>query len=242
MSIAGAGAHATEPCPGGSGLLLGGVPGVAPADVAGHRRRRGRLRTPRTPWRWAWAPNVTIIDRSLPRLHWLDDLFARPSSRPCTPPRHAMEERVARADLVIGAVLVPGAAAPKLVTREDAEDHEAAARCWSDVAIDQGGCFETSQGDDACRSDLQRRRHRPLLRGQHAGLASRAPPRYALNNATLPLRPRPRRARHGALDRADPHLAAGLNVHRGKVTNKAVAESLGAPPGLLRTARVPARS
>ena len=140
MSIQ-AGAHALEKAQGGVGLLMGGVPGVAPAEVAiigggvvGYNAARIAV---------GMGANVTILDRSLSRLNYLDSLFqGRLNTIYSTV--DALEEYALKADLVIGAVLIPGAAAPKLVTRDMLKQMKNGA-VIVDVAIDQGGCFETSR-------------------------------------------------------------------------------------------------
>ncbi|TAM32914.1 MAG: alanine dehydrogenase, partial [Nevskiaceae bacterium] len=140
MSIQ-AGAHAMEKAQGGNGVLMGGVPGVEPADVVvigggvvGYNAARVAV---------GMGAKVTILDRSLPRLGWLDTVFeGRLKTLYST--ADALEACIADADLVIGAVLVPGAAAPKLVTRAMLR-HMKPGTVIVDVAIDQGGCFETSR-------------------------------------------------------------------------------------------------
>ena len=140
MSIQ-AGAHALEKAQGGLGVLMGGVPGVPPADVVvigggvvGINAARMAV---------GMGANVTILDRSLPRLNYLDTVFdGRLNTIYST--RDSVEEYVHVADLVVGAVLIPGAAAPKLVTRAMLGQMNNGA-VVVDVAIDQGGCFETSR-------------------------------------------------------------------------------------------------
>jgi alanine dehydrogenase len=140
------------------------------------------------------------------------------------------------ADIVVGAVLIPGAAAPKLVTREMLSGMKPGA-VLVDVAIDQGGCFETSRPTTHSDPTFDRRRHHPLLRRQHAGRgAAHLEPCAQQRDAALrpgARRPRPCRARRR------PHLRNGLNVHAGRITHKAVAESLDlefADPDLLMAA------
>ena len=167
-----------------------------PARQGRHHRRRRRRHPGGARLPSASAPTVTILDRSLPRLRELDDMFdGRVVTRYST--RDAIAEEVAAADAVIGAVLVPGATAPKLVTRAMLATMKPGA-VLVDVAIDQGGCFETSHADHPRRADLRRRRHRPLLRRQHAGrraahLERGAQPRDAALRPGA-RRPRPRRA------------------------------------------------
>jgi alanine dehydrogenase len=166
---------------------------------------------------------VTILDRSIPRLRELDELFAG-RVRTRFPTIEAIEQEVFSADVVIGAVLVPGASAPKLVTREMLKSMQQGA-VMVDVAIDQGGCFETSRptthADPTYEVD-------GVIHYCVANMPGAVPvtSAHALNNATL----------HYGLQLADKglkalvddhHLRNGLNVHKGKITNRAVAEALG---------------
>ena len=207
-----AGAHALEKAQGGSGVLLGGVPGVTPAEVlvlgggvVGSNAARIAL---------GMGARVTVVDRSLARLKQLDDLFeGRLTTLYST--RDAIDRHIERADLVVGAVLVPGASAPRLVTREHLRRMQRGA-VVVDVAIDQGGCFETSRPtthDDPTYVE--------------EGVVRTST--FALTNATLPFVLE--LAASGVADalRRDAHLRAGLNVHLGHITHAAVAESLGLP-------------
>ena len=206
---------------GGMGLLLCGVPGVAPARVAvlgggvvGLNAARMAL---------GLNAEVVVLERSIPRMREIDELTAgRAVTRYSS--INAIEEEILKADVVIGAVLVPGASAPKLVKRE----HLARMKPGSvlvDVAIDQGGCFETSRPttheDPTYVVD-------GVVHYCVANMPGAAPrtSSEALNNATLPFGLA--LADHGleAL-RKDPHLARGLNVLKGEITHPAVAEALG---------------
>jgi alanine dehydrogenase len=222
MSIQ-AGAHALERERGGSGVLLSGVPGVAPGEVAvigggtvGYNAARIAA---------GLGARVTILDRSLPRLAWLDDAFGgRVSTAYST--ADALERAVARADLVVGAVLVPGASAPKLVTRAMLR----AMRPGSvlvDVAIDQGGCAETSRPTTHADPTYVEEGVVHYCVANMPGAVARTST-FALTNATLPFAIALADRGLGAL-RADPHLLAGLNVRRGRVTHEAVASALGRP-------------
>jgi alanine dehydrogenase len=167
--------------------------------------------------------DVTIIDRSIPRLRQLDDIFnGRVHTRYATV--EAIEDECFSADVVVGAVLIPGAAAPKLVTREMLSGMRKGS-VLVDVAIDQGGCFETSHAtthaDPTYEID-------GVIHYCVANMPGAVPvtSAHALNNATL----------HYGLQLADKglkaivddqHLRNGLNVHKGKITSRAVAESLG---------------
>ena len=216
-----AGATALQKANGGRGVLLGGVPGVLPGKVAVIGGGVVGLHAARMAV--GLGADVTIIDRSIPRLRQLDDMFnGRVHTRYSS--IEALEEECFSADIVVGAVLIPGAAAPKLVTREMLSGMKKGA-VLVDVAIDQGGCFETSHADHACRSDLRGRWHHPLLRRQHAGRGS-GHLRACAEQRDAPLRP----AARGQGHQGDPRRPAsrnGLNVHKGRVTNRAVAEALG---------------
>jgi alanine dehydrogenase len=205
---------------GGRGVLLGGVPGVPPGRVV--VIGGGVVGTQAARIAVGLGAEVTIIDRSLPRLRLLDDLFAgRVRTRYST--REAVVEEINAADAVIGAVLVPGAVAPKLVTRAMLAGMKPGA-VLVDVAIDQGGCFETSHAtthaDPTFVVD-------GIVHYCVANMPGAVPltSSHALVNATLPFGLA--LADHGlaALTR-DPHLRNGLNVHRGRLTHRAVAESL----------------
>jgi alanine dehydrogenase len=168
---------------------------------------------------------VSILDRSLPRLRELDELFEG-RARTRFSALETIEEEVFAADVVIGAVLVPGASAPKLVSREMLRSMKRGA-VLVDVAIDQGGCFETSHAtthaDPTYEVD-------GIIHYCVANMPGAVPltSSHALNNATLPFGLA--LARDGLQAIAEnPHLKAGLNVHRGAITHPAVAESLGFP-------------
>jgi alanine dehydrogenase len=216
-----AGATSLQKANGGRGILLGGVPGVLPAKVTVIGGGVVGLHAARMAV--GLGADVSILDRSIPRLRQLDDLFAgRVHTRFST--IDALEEEVFSADLVIGAVLIPGAAAPKLVTREMLSGMKKGA-VIVDVAIDQGGCFETSHAtthsDPTYEVD-------GVVHYCVANMPGAVPvtSAHALNNATLfyGLQLADRGLKAIAEDR---HLRAGLNVHKGRVTNKAVAEALG---------------
>ncbi len=205
---------------GGSGLLLGGVPGVPAARVS--ILGGGVVGTQAARMACGLGAEVTVIDRSLSRLRYLDELFqGKIQTRFST--MAEIEREIAAADVVIGAVLVPGASAPKLVTREMLASMRRKA-VLVDVAIDQGGCFETSRptthDDPTFEID-------GVIHYCVANMPGSVPrtSSYALNNATLPFGLE--LARNGIeAVRSNKHLGNGLNVHRGKVTSRAVAESL----------------
>ncbi len=223
MSIQ-AGAHCLEMEQGGRGMLLGGVAGVAAADVV--ILGGGVVGTNAARMAMGMEARVTVLDRSLRRLNELDNQFG-PTLNTIFSTTDAIEKYVLEADLVIGAVLLPGAAAPKLVSRAMVQ----AMRPGSvlvDVAIDQGGCFETSHATTHAAPTYLREAVVHYCVANMPGAVARTST-FALNNATLPY----------ALDlaskglaqamRDDPHLQAGLNVFAGKITCQAVAEALGQP-------------
>ena len=216
---------------GGRGVLLGGVPGVTPGKVV--VLGGGVVGTQAARMAVGIGAEVTILDKSLPRLRALDDLFAgRVRTRFST--RESVAEEVFSADAVIGAVLIPGASAPKLVTRQMLGSMKPGA-VLVDVAIDQGGCFETSHATTHAEPTFV---VDGIVHYCVANMPGAVPltSSHALNHATLSFGLA--LADHGlaALAR-NPHLRAGLNVHRGKITHKAVAESLGLgfddPTGLM---------
>ncbi|MBF7072855.1 alanine dehydrogenase [Glaciecola sp. MH2013] len=221
MSIQ-AGAHYLEKAHGGSGTLLGGVPGVAPGKVL--IIGGGVVGLNAAKMAMGLGADVTILDRSLNRLRELDDMF---NGRLHTvfSTADAIDYYSSRADLVVGAVLVPGAAAPKLLTREHIKNMKPGS-VLVDVAIDQGGCFETSKAtthqepvyivDDVVHY---------CVANMPGGVARTST--MALNNATLPfgLAIANKGPKQAMLD--DAHLLKGLNVHKGFVTYKAVVDALG---------------
>ena len=216
------GAWALQKANGGRGVLMGGVPGVGPAEVVvigggvvGAQAARIAA---------GMGARVSILDLSLPRLRHLDDVFGGAVSTRYAS-KGATEELVLQADMVIGAVLAPGAAAPKLVSAEQVAAMKPGAAVV-DVAIDQGGCFATSKAtthddpiyivDDVvhyCVANMP-------------GAVARTST-IALGNATMPfaLALADKGWRQACLD--NPHLAEGLNVHAGQLTYFAVGEALG---------------
>jgi len=216
---------------GGRGVLLGGVPGVTPGKVV--VLGGGVVGTQAARMAVGLGAEVTILDKSLPRLRALDDLFAgRVRTRFST--RESVAEEVFSADAVIGAVLIPGASAPKLVTRKMLASMKPGA-VLVDVAIDQGGCFETSHPTTHAEPTFV---VDGVVHYCVANMPGAVPltSSHALNHATLPFGLALADQGLAALAR-NPHLRAGLNVHRGKITHKAVAESLGLsfddPAGLM---------
>lgn len=217
-----AGAHALEKAQGGSGVLLGGVPGVKPAEVL--VLGGGVVGTNAARMAAGLNAHVTVLDRSLERLKYLDELYGHQLTT-IHSSRDAIEERLPYADLVIGAVLIPGAAAPKLVTREQLKLMRPGS-VLVDVAIDQGGCFETSK--PTTHQD-------PIyevdgivhycVANMPGGVARTST--FALTNATLPFAVQLADLGAAQAMLEDERLLNGLNVHAGKVTYRAVAEALG---------------
>ncbi len=218
------GAHCLDKEKGGSGMLLGGVPGVAAArvviiggGVSGTNAARMAM---------GMEAHVTVIDKSLERLYALDLQFG-PMLNTIYSTVDAIESHCIGADLVIGAVLVPGAAAPKLVTREMVSRMRPGS-VLVDIAIDQGGCFETSRGTTHAEPTYIEEGCVHYCVTNMPGAVARTST-FALNNATLPfvLDLANKDYRHALYE--NPHLKAGLNVAHGKVTYKAVAEAHGLP-------------
>jgi alanine dehydrogenase len=216
------GAHCLEKEQGGAGILLGGVPGVAPATVT--ILGGGVVGSNAARMAAGMGARVTVLDRSLPRLAALDDLFAG-RVRTAYATLDAIETHVLEADLLVGAVLVPGAAAPRLVGRALV----AAMRPGSvvvDVAIDQGGCVETARPTTHAEPTYLAEGVVHYCVTNMPGAVARTSA-FALNNATLPfVLALADKGLAGALAE-DPHLRAGLNIHRGRVTCAAVARDLG---------------
>ena len=225
-----AGAHYLEKAQGGSGTLLGGVPGVAPGKVL--IIGGGVVGTNSAKMALGLGADVTILDRSLPRLRELDDIFDG-RIKTVFSTVDAIEHYSSKADLVVGAVLIPGAAAPKLLTAEHVKNMKEGS-VVVDVAIDQGGCFETSKAtthqDPVYIIDGV---VHYCVANMPGGVARTST--IALNNATLPfgLALANKGPKQAMLD--DAHLLNGLNVHEGKVTYKAVVDALGKSLGLTYT-------
>jgi alanine dehydrogenase len=219
-----AGATSLEITNQGSGILLGGVPGVAPAKVV--VLGGGVVGTNSVRVAMGMGARVVVIDKSLDRLNHLDLQFG---SRIMTvySTTDAIERHIATADLVVGAVLIPGGSAPRLVTRAMLKNMRHGS-VMVDVSIDQGGCFETSKPTTHQNPTY-------IVDGIVHYCVSNMPgavPRtstFALNNATLPFVLA--LANKGYTDALlhDPHLLNGLNVYKGKYTHKAVAEALNVP-------------
>ena len=206
---------------GGMGLLFCGVPGVAPARVLVLGGGVVGLNAARMAM--GLGAEVVVLERSIPRMAYIDEVtqgrvITRYSSI------NAIDEEMVKADVIIGAVLVPGASAPKLIKREDLKAMKNGS-VLVDVAIDQGGCFETSKAttheDPTYVID-------GVVHYCVANMPGAAPrtSSEALNNATLPFGLALANKGLEAL-RSDPHLARGLNVLKGEITYPAVAEAMG---------------
>jgi alanine dehydrogenase len=218
------GAWALQKANGGRGVLLGGVPGVAPGRVA--VIGGGVVGTHAARVAAGMGAEVVVLDRSLPRLRYLDDVFSR-DFKAVFASKAATAAAVAEADLVIGAVLVPGAAAPKLVSRAQLATMKPGAAIV-DVAIDQGGCFETSKATTHQDPIYEVDGIVHYCVANMPGAVARTSTQ-ALGNATLPflLALADKGWKRACAD--DRHLLAGLNTHAGKLTYAAVGEALGRP-------------
>ncbi len=216
------GATYLEKMNGGRGILLGGVPGVPAANVV--IIGGGIVGTEAAKMAVGLGAKVTIIDRNLDRLRQLDDIFLS-KVQTLASSKYAIEEAISHADLVIGAVLVVGAAAPKLVTRDMLHLVPSGA-VLVDVAVDQGGCFETTHATTHSNPTYFEEGVLHYCVANMPGAVPRTST-FALTNATLPY----------ALDLAnkgferaiqdDPGLREGVNTYAGKLTYEAVAESQG---------------
>ena len=221
MSIQ-SGAHCLEKAQGGSGILLGGVPGVAPAKVV--ILGGGVVGTNAAAMAMGLGADVTILEKSTDRM---EELVARFGTQLKTlySTQGAIEDECAIADLVVGGVLIPGAAAPKLVTRKMLKDWKNGS-VLVDVAIDQGGCAETSRPTThADPTYVVDGVIHYCVANMPGGVARTST--YALNNVTLPFGLAIANKGYKQALLEDHHLRAGLNVCKGKVTYKAVADVLG---------------
>jgi len=217
-----AGAHSLEKAQGGSGVLLPGVPGVAPAKVAvigggvvGENAARMAL---------GLGAEVTVLDKSIPRLETLDDRY-QGRMKTVFSTADAIEEAVRESDLIVGAVLIPGAAAPKLITRAMLADMKPGS-VLVDVAIDQGGCFETSKATTHAEPTYIVDGVVHYCVANMPGAVARTSTQ-ALTNATLPfaIALADKGWKQALAD--DAHFLPGLNVHDGQVTYQAVADAFG---------------
>lgn len=216
------GSWALQKANGGRGTLLGGVPGVGPANVV--VIGGGNVGTHAARVAAGMGADVSVLDMSLPRMRYLDDAFGgvfktRYASKGNT------AELIESADMVVGAVLIPGAAAPKLISKEQLSDMKPGS-VLVDVAIDQGGCFETSRAtthDDPIY-EVDRIVHYCVA--NMPGAVARTST-IALGNATMPFMLSLADKGWKQACKDDPHLLAGLNTHAGKLTYFAVGKALG---------------
>lgn len=216
------GAWTLQKANGGRGVLMGGVPGVGPANVIVIGGGVVGVNAARVAA--GMGANVTVLDRSLPRLRYLDDVFGR-EFRNRFSTAAATAELIRDADLVIGAVLIPGAAAPRLISREQLSSMKPGA-VLVDVAIDQGGCFETSRATTHANPIYEVDGINHYCVANMPGAVARTST-LALGNATLPylLALADKGWRKACMD--DPSLLVGLNVHSGNLTCYAVGKALG---------------
>ncbi|WP_395611470.1 alanine dehydrogenase [Allosphingosinicella sp.] len=216
--------HYLEKEQGGRGELLGGVPGVAPCKVA--ILGGGVAGINAAQMATGQRADVTIYDISNERLAELDMHFGS-QIKTAYASKSAIAEAIKRSQVVIGAVLVPGAAAPKLVTRDQLKTMMRGS-VLVDIAIDQGGCFETSKATTHSDPVYEIDGVIHYCVANMPGAVARTSA-FALNNATLPFVLKLANKGADAAMAADPHLAAGLNVSGGKIRHQAVAEALGLP-------------
>ncbi|SHF30205.1 alanine dehydrogenase [Litoreibacter ascidiaceicola] len=216
------GAWTLQKANGGRGVLMGGVPGVGPARVM--VIGGGVVGTHAAKIAAGMGADVTVLDRSLPRMRYLDDVFGGQFKTQYASTGNIAELAI-EADMVIGAVLIPGAAAPKLITREQLSTMKPGA-ALVDVAIDQGGCFETSKATTHADPvyDVDGIMHYCVA--NMPGAVARTST-IALGNATMPfmLALADKGWKQACED--DPHLLNGLNVHAGQLTYYAVGKALG---------------
>jgi alanine dehydrogenase len=215
------GAHYLEKEQGGRGVLLGGVPGVAPAKVA--ILGGGVSGVNAAQMATGMRADVTIYDINNDRLAELDMFFSS-QIKTAYASRAAIANAVKEAELVIGAVLVPGAAAPKLVTRDMLKTMKRGS-VLVDIAIDQGGCFETSHATTHADPVYEVDGIIHYCVANMPGAVARTSA-FALNNANLPFALKIANLGAEEAMRQDEHLANGLNVSAGKIRHQAVAEAL----------------
>ncbi|SPJ23576.1 alanine dehydrogenase [Palleronia abyssalis] len=211
------GAYTLQKANGGRGVLMGGVPGVFPARVV--VIGGGVVGTQAARIAAGMGADVTVLDMSLPRLRYLDDVFGGVFKTGYAS-KTGTAELVARADMVIGAVLIPGAQAPKLISRAQLMDMQPGA-VLVDVAIDQGGCFETSKPTTHQDPSFEVDGIMHYCVANMPGAVPRTSTQ-ALSHATMPFMLSLADKGWQQACREDPHLAAGLNVQAGTLTNRAV--------------------
>ena len=218
------GAWTLQKANGGRGVLLGGVPGVAPGRVL--VIGGGVVGTHAARIAAGMGADVTVLDRSLARLRYLDDKFGHLFRTGYSSPA-ATAELATDADMIIGAVLIPGASAPKLISKDQLATLKPGA-ALVDVAIDQGGCFETSRATTHENPVYEVDGIMHYCVANMPGAVARTAT-LALNNATSPfvIALADKGWMQACAD--DPHLLNGLNIHAGQVTYAAVGEALGLP-------------
>lgn len=218
------GAKYLERPQGGQGILLSGVPGVAPAHIV--VLGGGIVGANAAKIAAGFNADVSLLDINMDRLRYLDDVMP-PNVNVLFSDRHVIQQQLQRADLVIGAVLIPGAKAPHLVMREDLKQMKPGS-VVIDVAVDQGGCIETSRPTTHSDPTYVVDDILHYCVGNMPGAVSRTST-FALCNVTLPWALRV--AKQGIADAlaGSPELQTALNIHSGKVTNQAVAETFDFP-------------
>ncbi|MCV2890799.1 alanine dehydrogenase [Ruegeria aquimaris] len=216
------GAWTLQKANGGRGVLMGGVPGVGPAKVL--VIGGGVVGTHAAKIAAGMGADVTVLDRSIPRLRYLDDVFGGTFKNSYASAGNTIE-LARQADMIIGAVLIPGAAAPKLISRAQLSELKPGA-ALVDVAIDQGGCFETSKATTHQDPIYEVDGIMHYCVANMPGAVARTST-IALGNATMPfmLALADKGWKQACAD--DVHLLNGLNVHAGKLTYAAVGEALG---------------
>jgi alanine dehydrogenase len=217
------GAHYLQRTKGGLGMLMGGVPGVAPAEVV--ILGGGIVGINAAKIAVGMGANVTMLERSMPRMRYLDDVFQ--GRVMCLMSNdYTIERMMEKADLLIGAVLIPGASAPKLITERMILDYMRPGSVIVDVAVDQGGCMETTRPtthDDPIFKVGE------VIQYCVANMPGAVPrtSTYGLTNVTVPFALELANLGADEAFRRDPHLKNGCNVYKGQVTYQAVAESQG---------------
>ena len=216
------GAWTLQKANGGRGVLMGGVPGVGPARVL--VIGGGVVGTHAARVAAGMGADVTVLDRSIQRLRYLDDVFGG-RFKTGFASRGNTAELAAEADMIVGAVLIPGAAAPKLISRDQLSELKPGA-ALVDVAIDQGGCFETSRPTTHQDPVYEVDGIMHYCVANMPGAVARTST-IALGNATLPFLLALADKGWRRACEEDPHLLAGLNVHAGRLTYYAVGRALG---------------
>ncbi|MCV2873844.1 alanine dehydrogenase [Defluviimonas sp. WL0050] len=216
------GAWTLQKANGGRGVLMGGVPGVGPARVL--VIGGGVVGTHAAKIAAGMGADVTVLDRSIPRLRYLDDVFGGTFKNSYASAANTIE-LARQADMIIGAVLIPGAAAPKLISRAQLSELKPGA-ALVDVAIDQGGCFETSRATTHQDPIYEVDGIMHYCVANMPGAVARTST-IALGNATMPFMIALANKGWKQACADDVHLLNGLNVHAGKLTYAAVGEALG---------------